>query len=134
MNNDTIAAIATPEGHGGIGIIRISGPQADVILSKLFKPAKRRSFKERFKDQSFGGNYRANYGHILDPQNNDLVDEVIALVMKAPNSYTKEDVVEIQAHGGPLVLKSILMLVIRQGARLAKPGEFSYRAFFERTH
>ena len=129
MNDDTIAAIATPEGHGGIGIIRISGPHADAILTKLFRPAKRRSSKERPKVQSIGANYRGYYGHIVDPQNDDLVDEVIALVMKAPNSYTKEDVVEIQAHGGPLVLKSILRLVTRQGARLAKPGEFSYRAF-----
>lgn len=116
----TIAAIATPPGPGGIGIIRISGSQALPILTNLFTPncgsTELRS-------------HRLYYGWIKDPQTGLAIDEVMAVFMQAPKTYTREDVVEIQCHGSYLVLQDILGLVIARGASLAEPGEFTKRAF-----
>lgn len=115
MYEDTIVAISTPLGEGGIGIVRLSGKNARTIAQKLFsgKLARRRLV----------------YGHILDPSNGEVVDEVLVSYMPAPHTYTREDVVEINCHGGPLPLQRILELALRGGARLANPGEFTLRAF-----
>lgn len=116
---DTIAAISTPVGEGGIGIVRISGPQALPIARSIFR------------SKSNGGlkSHRFSYGAVLHPETGELVDEAMVVFMKAPNSYTREDVVEIQCHGGSLVVGRILSLALSEGARLADPGEFTKRAF-----
>ncbi len=116
----TIAAISTPPGAGGIGIIRISGPQALPILQRIFRPAT--------ADCPFSS-HRFSYGWIVDSQTGRLVDEVLAVFMRSPRTYTREDVVEIHGHGGFLVLQTILELVLAGGAELAEPGEFTKRAF-----
>jgi len=117
---DTIAAIATPPGRGAIGVIKISGEEARSILQAIFKPAKPHpDFEPR----------RLYYGFIVDPETEERLDEVLVAYMKAPYSYTREDVVEIYAHSGYINLKKILELVLRMGARLAEPGEFTLRAF-----
>lgn len=120
MKSDTIAAIATPMTNSGIGIIRISGNEALNIIEKIFKPRKDKKIKEV-------PTYTAHYGHIFD--NEMMLDECIVLIMKAPHSYTTEDVVEINCHGGVIVMKKILEAVIKAGARPAEPGEFTKRAF-----
>ena len=136
MNNSTIAAIATPGGRGGIGIIKLSGPRAVSIATTIFSPAeskletihgKTASAKDKTRDgfQS----HRLYLGHIIDPENRRVIDEVLLCVMKAPRSYTKEDVVEINAHGGQVAVNAILELVLRQGGQVAEPGEFTKRAF-----
>lgn len=128
---DTIAAIATPPGIGGIGIIRISGPKSFCIASCLFRPGP--VPKDENVDVGKTVSLRPwhlHYGHIFDPSTKQAYDEVLLAFMPAPRSYTKEDIVEIQAHAGPAVLKRILGLVIQQeGVRLAEPGEFTRRAF-----
>ncbi|MEW6291067.1 MAG: tRNA uridine-5-carboxymethylaminomethyl(34) synthesis GTPase MnmE [Thermodesulfobacteriota bacterium] len=116
----TIAAIATPPGPGGIGIIRISGSQALPILTTLFTPQRQPC---EFRS------HRLYYGWIKDPQTNQPIDEVMAVFMQAPKTYTREDIVEIQCHGSYLVLQDILGRVIALGATLAEPGEFTKRAF-----
>jgi tRNA modification GTPase len=124
---DTIAAIATPYGSGGIGVIRISGPRAFEIASQLFS-ATRGPGKKTPKLFS----HRVIHGFILDrsdPAEPSVIDEVLVIPMKAPRSYTAEDVVEIQAHSGTIVLRRILELVLSSGARLSEPGEFTKRAF-----
>lgn len=118
--NDTITAIATPFGLAGIGIIRISGPKAKDIRDKIFHPIK---IKGPFKS------HRLYLGHIIDPLSGKMIDEVLLSYMKAPYSYTKEDVIEINSHSGHILLSSILQIVLKQGARLARPGEFTFRAF-----
>lgn len=115
-NYDTIAAIATPAGEGGIGIIRISGPESKEILEKIF------SVKEIIPRS-------LTYGYILDPEKEETIDEVMAVYMPAPGTYTKEDVVEINCHGGAVPLSKTLSLVLGMGARMAEPGEFTKRAF-----
>ena len=117
---DTIAAISTPRGEGGIGIIRISGSDSLDILARIFKPKSNKKIKEL-------KNYSINYGHIYDE--NILVDEVLVSIMKALNTYTKEDIVEINCHGGFLVTEKVLELVLKNGARIAEIGEFTKRAF-----
>lgn len=119
---DTIAAIATAFGEGGIGIVRISGTKAEEILQELFVPA-------HLQDAKHIVNRQLTYGHILDPETKTVVDEVMAVFMKAPHTYTKEDVAEIQCHGSIVSLRKILSLVLARGARLAEPGEFTKRAF-----
>ncbi|MBE0584971.1 MAG: tRNA uridine-5-carboxymethylaminomethyl(34) synthesis GTPase MnmE [Desulfofustis sp.] len=119
-DSTTIAAISTPPGAGGIGIIRLSGPQALPLLKQVFHPADRRC---AFTSHSL------YYGKIVDPSSARLLDEVLAVYMKAPRTYTREDVVEIHGHGGHLVLQSILELLLACGADLAQPGEFTKRAF-----
>lgn len=119
---DTIAAISTPVGHSGIGIVRLSGKDAISIVDTLFKcPAG--------KTLHNCPSHRIMYGHIIDPAVNEPVDEVLVSLMKAPKTYTKEDVVEINCHGGPVPLRRVLGLVLKAGARLAEPGEFTKRAF-----
>lgn len=115
MYQDTIAAISTPIGQGGIGIVRLSGNNALKIAEKIFS----KKLKNR----------QLIYGHIQDPETEETVDEVLATYMKAPHTYTREDTVEINCHGGTLPLQLILELVLRCGARLANPGEFTLRAF-----
>ncbi len=122
FHDDTIAAIATAIGEGGIGIIRLSGPDAIAVADRLFRAASGMPAAEQ-------QTYRAAYGRIVDPASGQTVDEVLLLVMRAPRSYTREDVVEIHCHGGPLPLRRILALVLDAGARLAEPGEFTKRAF-----
>lgn len=113
---DTIAAIATALGEGGIGIVRISGEDALPILQKIFRGRKT-------EDKVL------TYGHVYDNFTGDCIDEVMAVYMKGPHSYTAENVVEIQCHGSIVSLRKILSLVLRNGARLAEPGEFTKRAF-----
>lgn len=115
----TIAAIATPPGPGGIGIIRISGPEARTILTRLFRPARERK----------PASHRLTYGWIVDPKTGRTLDEVMAVFMAAPHSYTREDVVEIQSHSSFLILQQLLALVLAAGALPAEPGEFTKRAF-----
>ncbi|NLO66121.1 MAG: tRNA uridine-5-carboxymethylaminomethyl(34) synthesis GTPase MnmE [Firmicutes bacterium] len=122
MINDTIAAIATPLGEGGIGIVRISGPEAVSIGDQMFAAKRGDTLAEL-------GTYKVRYGRVLEPETNRQLDEALALVMLAPHSYTGEDVVEIQCHGGVVVIREILDLALRLGARLAEPGEFTKRAF-----
>ena len=116
---DTIAAISTPVGEGGVGIIRVSGPDSHPIARRLI----RRSTDGDFESHRF------YYGFVLDPETGDVVDEAMAVLMRAPRSYTREDVLEIQCHGGYLVTRRVLATVLRCGARLAEPGEFTRRAF-----
>ena len=120
LDTDTIAAIATPVGQAGIGIVRISGPNAHQIAKKVFQP---RSPVEEFQS------HKLYLGHLVDPSSEQMVDEVLLSFMKAPRSYTTEDVVEINSHSGYLLLSVILQIVLREGARLANPGEFTFRAF-----
>ena len=120
--NDTIAAIATPVGEGGIHIIRISGPDAVPIASNLFQP----QGGEKVVDIA---PQKVVYGNLVDPDTGGTVDEVLLIRFCAPHSYTGEDVIEIHGHGGAFVSSKILQLVLDQGARLAEPGEFTRRAF-----
>jgi tRNA modification GTPase len=115
MYQDTIVAISTPLGEGGIGIVRLSGTEACAIARTIFQG--------RLADR------RLSYGHIIDPATNEVVDEVLVSYMAAPHTYTREDVVEINCHAGPAPLQRILQIALRQGARLAQPGEFTLRAF-----
>jgi tRNA modification GTPase len=119
---ETIAAIATPPGPGGIGIIRISGPLSLSIFQKIFLP------RHKPEQQDYES-HRMYYGWIVAPDKGSQVDEVLAVFMRAPNTYTREDVVEIQCHGSYLVLQEILNIITANGARLAEPGEFTKRAF-----
>ena len=116
--NDTIAAVASPLAEGAISIIKISGGQAVEKINKIFD----RNL------ENFGAN-TINYGNIVDPTSNQIIDEVMISIFKNPNSFTREDVVEINTHGGVLVTRTVLSLVLAQGIRLARPGEFTQRAF-----
>ena len=116
---DTIAAIATPPGEGGIGIIRISGERAKEVMDRVFVPANGKPAESR----------RMTYGTVVDPEDGRKIDEVLCVYMKGPKTYTVEDVVEINCHGGMIPLRQTLQLVLRQGARMADPGEFTKRAF-----
>ncbi|UQS87237.1 tRNA uridine-5-carboxymethylaminomethyl(34) synthesis GTPase MnmE [Nicoliella spurrieriana] len=117
---DTIAAISTPPGEGGIAIVRISGEDAMKVITAIY----------RGKNLNQVASHTINYGHIIDPaNNNETVDEVMVSVMRAPNTYTKEDVIEINCHGGIVATNRILQIVLSNGARMANPGEFTERAF-----
>ncbi len=120
QDKDTIAAVATPIGQAGIGIVRLSGPRAGEIAEKIFRP--KRPTKRL---QS----HRLYLGYLIDPSSGQMIDEVLLSFMKAPHSYTREDVAEINSHSGYLLLSTILQIVLSEGARLAKPGEFTFRAF-----
>jgi tRNA modification GTPase len=125
--DDTIAAISTPIGEGGIGIVRMSGPEALAILQKIFVKGKPTELQTRnFKLQTPNFLY---YGHIVDPETAEVIDEVLVSYMKAPRTYTRQDVAEINCHGGIAPLRRVLELCLRLGARLASPGEFTLRAF-----
>lgn len=121
MIKETIAAIATGMSNSGIGIIRMSGPEAISIADGIFVSA-RKNFK-----LSEAATHTVHYGNIVYEDN--IIDEVLIIIMKAPNSYTREDVVEIDCHGGVYVMKKILDILIKSGARTAEPGEFTKRAF-----
>jgi tRNA modification GTPase len=133
--DDTIAAIATPPGQGGIGIVRLSGPQAVAIADELF----------RMKSGALPSecaSHTLHFGHVvqksagpaasvLEGRDFDIIDEALVVVMRGPRSYTGEDVVELNCHGGAVILETVLRLVLEQGARLAEPGEFTKRAFLK---
>lgn len=120
MQQDTIAAIATPPGEAGIAVIRISGPEAIAVVDRLYQG------KNRLKDVD---SHTIHYGYIVDPSSGERLDEVLVTVMKAPRTYTREDVVEVNCHGGLVVVKRVLQALLNHGARLAEPGEFTKRAF-----
>ena len=122
MEQDTIAAISTPLGEGAIGIVRMSGPEAIAIADKLYRGSK----GKRLKDVP---SHTIHYGKIIDLETNETAEEVMVSVMKAPKTFTREDVVEINCHGGIASVNRVLQLVLREGARLAEPGEFTKRAF-----
>ena len=121
MKTDTIAAIATAVSNAGISIIRISGNEAIAVIDKIFKP------KNENKKITQVESHTVHYGYIVDEEL--IIDEVLVVIMKAPNSYTKEDIVEIDCHGGNIVTRKVLETVIKNGARTAEPGEFTKRAF-----
>ena len=121
MKTDTIAAIATAMSNSGIGIVRISGDEALQVADRIFVP------KKGTKKVSEMDSHTIHYGYVRDGE--ETVDEVMLLIMKAPNSYTREDTVEIDCHGGVLVMKRLLETVLKYGARPAEPGEFTKRAF-----
>ncbi|MBF0538810.1 MAG: tRNA uridine-5-carboxymethylaminomethyl(34) synthesis GTPase MnmE [Nitrospirae bacterium] len=131
--DDTIAAISTPPGEGGIGIIRLSGKGAIAIADDLFVCGKGDTGGKGAKLEKCGkaassiASHSVTYGHIMDGQ--EVLDEVILTIMRAPHSYTREDVVEINCHGGLMPLRRVLDAVLRGGARLASPGEFTLRAY-----
>ncbi|HHX77397.1 MAG TPA: tRNA uridine-5-carboxymethylaminomethyl(34) synthesis GTPase MnmE [Firmicutes bacterium] len=117
---DTIAAISTPLGEGGIGIVRISGEKAEEVMTEIFQPR-----FEKFPLKS----HRLYLGNIINPDNKEKIDEVLVSFMKKPHTFTREDVVEINCHGGIVPLKQILAVVLARGVRLAERGEFTRRAF-----
>jgi tRNA modification GTPase len=127
----TICAVATPNGKGGIGIVKISGPDTLKICNRIFSKdkngVKKDDLKSYWNNSTKGKNFI--HGYIIDPSEKFIIDEVLLALMKSPYSYTKEDVVEIQSHSGPLILKKILEILINLGAINAEPGEFTKRAF-----
>lgn len=116
---ETIAAISTPPGEGAIAIVRLSGATAVATANAVFRGA----------DLTQVASHTIHYGHIIDPANRQVVDEVMVSVMRAPKTFTREDVIEINCHGGIVATNRILQIVLRAGARLAEPGEFTKRAF-----
>ncbi len=120
--DDTIAAVSTPMGQGGIGIVRMSGPGSLGIADRIFRGRKPGAL-------SVAKSYSLQYGHIVKPTDGSVIDEVVLSVMRAPGSYTREDVVEINCHGGMIPVRETLELVLSLGARAAEPGEFTKRAF-----
>lgn len=122
MEFDTIAAISTPLGEGAIAIVRLSGDEAIQIADKLFRGKR----NKRLIDVQ---THTIHYGHLLDPKTGEVAEEVMVSVMEGPHTFTKEDVVEINCHGGIVSVNRVLQLVLRSGARLAEPGEFTKRAF-----
>ena len=121
MRTDTIAAIATAVANAGIGIVRISGEEAFAVIDKVYRPRKGE------KKLSLAQSHTVHYGYICDGEK--IVDEAMVLILRAPNTYTREDTVEIDCHGGALVLQRVLETVVKHGARTAEPGEFTKRAF-----
>jgi tRNA modification GTPase len=120
LNSDTICAVSTPPGEGGIGILRLSGPEAHHILRNIFRTDKG------------GGTFQSHrlyLGHIIDPTDSSIIDEAYAVFMNAPRTYTREEIGEVYSHGGYAAQRKILSLMIEGGARLAEPGEFTKRAF-----
>ncbi|WP_049323988.1 tRNA uridine-5-carboxymethylaminomethyl(34) synthesis GTPase MnmE [Staphylococcus epidermidis] len=120
MDFDTITSISTPMGEGAIGIVRLSGPQVIEIGDILYKGKKKLSEVET---------HTINYGHIIDPETNETVEEVMVSVLRAPKTFTREDIIEINCHGGILTINRILELTMTYGARMAEPGEYTKRAF-----
>ncbi|MFZ5645072.1 MAG: tRNA uridine-5-carboxymethylaminomethyl(34) synthesis GTPase MnmE [Bacillota bacterium] len=120
MFNDTIAAITTPPGEGSVGIVRISGEKAFSVAEKLFRTARKKNWLEE--------SFKMHYGHVFDSAGN-VIDEVLLTVMRAPRTYTREDIVEINCHGGSVPLRETLKAVLDAGVRMAEPGEFTKRAF-----
>ena len=119
--DDTIAAISTPIGIGGIGIIRVSGKDTIQIVDKIFKAINKKSILDT-------PSHTITYGYIVN-DNGNILDEVLIMLMRAPKTFTREDVIEINCHGGPVPLNAVLLEVIKAGARIADSGEFTKRAF-----
>lgn len=122
METNTIAAISTPMGEGAIAIVRLSGDEAIPIADKIFQSPNHK----KLQDQP---THTIHYGHLIDPETGKVVEEVMVSVMRAPKTFTREDVVEINCHGGIVSVNRVLNLVLKNGARLAEPGEFTKRAF-----
>jgi tRNA modification GTPase len=123
FSDDTIAAISTPPGRGGIGVVRLSGPASLEIATSIFRSQ---------SGAPPGEPNRAQFGHIVVPATGEVIDEAILIYFEMPHSYTGEDVVEISCHGSPLILGRVLQLLIERQARVAEPGEFTFRAFSNR--
>ncbi len=119
VSGDTIAAVATPPGEGGIGIVRVSGPLAFTLAERIFRQARPTPLES----------HRIYFGALCDPDTGEVLDRALLLTFRAPHSYTGEDVVELSCHGSPLLLRRVLSLLWRLGARPAQPGEFTQRAF-----
>ncbi|MEK7832640.1 MAG: tRNA uridine-5-carboxymethylaminomethyl(34) synthesis GTPase MnmE, partial [Acidobacteriota bacterium] len=115
----TIAAVATPTGYGGIGVIRLSGSDSLPLIARLFRKGQHQSFTPQ----------HASLQHLVNPETDHIIDEAVITYFKAPHSFTGEDVIEISCHGSPVVLAEVLRLLTSFGAELAQPGEFSLRAF-----
>ena len=122
MEFDTITAISTPLGEGAIAIVRISGDEAIEIADRIFKGPGGKSLLEV-------KSHTIHYGHLTQPKTGEIIEEVMVSVMKGPKTFTREDVVEINCHGGIVSVNRVLQLILSQGARLAEPGEFTKRAF-----
>ena len=122
MEFDTIAAISTPMGEGAIAIVRLSGDEAVAIADKIFKSPNNKKLADV-------ATHTIHYGHLIDPKTDEVVEEVMMSLMRGPKTFTREDVVEINCHGGIVSVNRVLQLVLRYGARLAEPGEFTKRAF-----
>lgn len=122
MEFDTIAAISTPMGEGAIAIVRLSGPEAISIANRVFRSPKEKTLNEQ-------PTHTIHYGHLIDPKTEVVVEEVMVSLMKGPKTFTREDVIEINCHGGLVTVNRVLQLVLQYGARLAEPGEFTKRAF-----
>lgn len=122
MHFDTIAAVSTPMGEGAIAIVRLSGDEAIQIADRIFRSP---SGKKLMEEQS----HTIHYGHLANPATGEVVEEVMVSLMKAPKTFTREDVVEVNCHGGLVAVQRVLQLVLKEGARLAEPGEFTKRAF-----
>lgn len=120
MQFETISSISTPVGEGAIAIVRLSGEDAIEIADRLYKGAKKLSDTD---------SHTINYGHIIDPKTGETVEEVMVALMRAPKTYTREDIVEINCHGGIHTVNRVLQLTLNNGARMAEPGEFTKRAF-----
>ncbi|MEN3330928.1 MAG: tRNA modification GTPase [Blastocatellia bacterium] len=123
FRNDTITALSTPPGRGGIGIVRLSGSLALEIASVIFHTESR---------VALDAPGRVQFGRVVDPATNESIDEALLTYFKAPHSYTGEDVVELSCHGSPVILRRVLAMLISGGARIAEPGEFTFRAFLNR--
>ncbi|MFL6215212.1 MAG: tRNA uridine-5-carboxymethylaminomethyl(34) synthesis GTPase MnmE [Blastocatellia bacterium] len=123
FRHDTIAALSTPPGRGGIGVIRLSGPLALEIASVIFTTESR---------ATLDAPSRVHFGRVVDPATDDSVDEALLTYFRAPHSYTGEDVVELSCHGSPVILRRVLAMTVERGARIAEPGEFTFRAFLNR--
>lgn len=119
MINDTIAAVATPQGEGAIGIVRLSGDGVRQILDAVFKPTRARPMRD----------WQLRHGRVIDPRTGAQIDEALAVLMPGPHSYTAEDTAEIQCHAGMVVIQQVMAAVLAAGARVANPGEFTLRAF-----
>ena len=124
--DDTITAISSPVGEGGIGIVKMSGPEVLPVLQAIFVPAKPHSRSDPAWQPV---SHHLCHGHIVDPETEEVVDEVLVTYMKAPHTYTRQDVGELNCHGGIVPLRRVLELTLRRGARLASPGEMTLRAF-----
>ena len=122
MEFDTIAAISTPMGEGAIAIVRLSGSEAISIADLIFRSPSAKSLVEK-------ESHTIHYGHLIEPKTGEVVEEVMLSLMKGPKTFTREDVVEINCHGGMVTVNRVLQLALRHGARLAEPGEFTKRAF-----
>ena len=122
MYMDTIAAISTPMGEGAIAIVRLSGDKAVEIADRVFRAPNNKQLAQQTT-------HTIHYGHLIEPKTDEVVEEVMLSLMRAPRTFTREDVVEINCHGGLTSVNRVLKLVLTNGARLAEPGEFTKRAF-----